>query len=66
MLNLLYDAVDKYVTVSAYLSNYEPVCVSLVTHQSCLNNAFIVTYLQGADVVKLVKLYASGKHSKLS
>ena len=54
MLLLLCDAVNTNLTGSASLSNYESPSVSLGIHHSFLNNAFIVKYLQEADVVKLI------------
>ena len=52
MLLLLCDAVNTNLTGSASLSNYESPSVGI--HHSFLNNAFIVKYLQEADVVKLI------------
>ena len=56
LLKLLCDAVNTNLTGSATLSNYESPGVSRGIHHSFLNNAFIVKYLQEADVVKLISL----------
>lgn len=45
ILSHIVNTVDTYLTRSASISNYDPLCVSVVTLQSCLKNAFYIVFI---------------------